>query len=415
MTQRLAGEAFTVTHSVGQTQRRIRLDQFVMEIYRHRSREKLKRAIDVGAISIIRNSSPHLILGKVKPSTVLQPGDFVKVHSVKRKEPEVNFDYKILYEDETLLVVMKPANLPVHPAGRFFFNTLLSHLKTDGFNPNLLEQKEFYLVHRIDKETSGILLVAKTKEACFQLTTQFKNRETGKYYLALVHGAPKETSFTVNYGIGKVMGSKVGLKMFPVPENEGGSPSLTEFELVESRGDFSLLACFPKTGRQHQIRVHAEMAGVPLVGDKIYGLSDDEACALMAGNREYELSLKDEAEVSEEVIDDELQSAGATNPSLLLADDAEEINDETDEEEHPTQHAFDLQARSKLVLETYEIIKKKLLLPRHALHAAGLRFVHPVSGKEMVFESGLPPDLQEFYESIDHKPLREFKTKRWGY
>jgi 23S rRNA pseudouridine1911/1915/1917 synthase len=423
MTKRLVGEEFTVTHTVGQTHRKVRLDQFVMEIYRHRSREKLKHAIDSGAITIVRNGSKHLSLGKVKPSTILQKGDVIHVHSVKRAEPEVSFDYKILFEDDEIMVVLKPANLPVHPAGRFFFNTLLSHLKTEGFKKDLEREKEFYLVHRIDKETSGVLLLAKTREACHHLTTQFKEREIGKYYLALVHGKPIQPNFAIDHPIGKISGSKVGLKMYPVPETQGGAPSLTEFEIVESRENFSLLACFPKTGRQHQIRVHAELAGVPLVGDKIYGLTDAEACALMDGNRDFELSLQ-EAEDLETISEENLSDLDA----LFSDEDEEDDSDENDadhiddlsDEEIFSLYGEDENEEEEMTItdalnSLYEETKKKLLLPRHALHAAGIKFKHPRTNEEMIFESGLPDDLRSFFESLTGARLKDFKTQRWGF
>ncbi|NDG85163.1 MAG: hypothetical protein EBX52_09035, partial [Proteobacteria bacterium] len=161
-----------MTHSVGSNQAGIRLDRFLMDRYPKRSREKIKRIIDSGAISVVRENAPHQTLGRIKASFALQPYDIVRVLSVKKPEPPVNFDYKILYEDEAILVIDKPPNLPVHPAGRFFFHTLLIHLKTQGFTTDLKSERNFFLVHRIDKETSGILLLAKSKEACNALTAQ---------------------------------------------------------------------------------------------------------------------------------------------------------------------------------------------------------------------------------------------------
>ncbi|NDF14082.1 RluA family pseudouridine synthase [bacterium] len=205
----------------------------------------------------------------------MQPGDIVQVISIRKPEPPVNFDYRILHEDAEILVIDKPPNLPVHPAGRFFFHTLLIHLKTEGFKIDLKSERNFFLVHRIDKETSGVLLLAKTKAACNALTSQFRNRETQKYYLALAQGTPKEPVFRVMEPIGKPPKGRVGIRMVALPIEEGGLESETLFETVETRsgpqGTFTLFACFPRTGRQHQIRVHAEIAGHPLVGDKVYG------------------------------------------------------------------------------------------------------------------------------------------------
>ena len=168
----LTGNTYLVKYTVGHQQAGTRLDRFLMVRYKKRSREQLKKAIESGAITITREGSKHLNLGKIKPSLPLQKGDVVNVLSTKSKEPEVNFNYSVLYEDDDILVINKPPNLPVHPAGRFFFDTLLVHLKTRGFTNVHNAEKDFYLVHRIDKETSGILLIAKTREACNQLTLQ---------------------------------------------------------------------------------------------------------------------------------------------------------------------------------------------------------------------------------------------------
>ena len=406
-TQSLRGEKYLVTHSVGYSHVGIRLDRFLMQRYRRRSREQLKRAIESGAITVKREGSKHLHVGKIKPSFALQGGDIVHVLSVRSREPEVNFDYKILHEDDDILVVHKPPNLPVHPAGRFFFNTLLVHLKTSGFKNELESERRFFLVHRIDKETSGVLLLAKSPEACNALTQQFKNRETEKYYLAIAHGEPKEDQFTIDTPIGKIRGARIGLKMYPLAEEEGGLTALTRFEKVETRTNadgktYSLLACFPRTGRQHQIRAHAEVAGIPLVGDKIYGMSDDDVLALLDGHRDH------------------LRSQASPEPALgedlgLMDDDASLDGVGADGEEDLDEEGvmppnFEIPGPT---LSVYSEVAARLVLPRHALHAAGLKFRHPTTNEEMVFETSLPDDLREFFENVNGKPIAPFKTKHW--
>ena len=381
VTKTLTSNTYLVKYSVGHTQAGIRLDRFLMVRYKKRSREQLKKAIDSGAITISREGGKHLLLGKIKPSLPLQAGDVVHVLSTKSREPDVNFDYKILFEDQDILVLNKPPNLPVHPAGRFFFNTLIVHLKTKGFTNENNGDKDYYLVHRIDKETSGVLLLAKTREACNNLTQQFRNRETDKYYLAIVHGTPKEEQFDIETPIGKIPGSKIGLKMYSLPEDMGGLSALTHFEKVETRGDYTLLACFPRTGRQHQIRVHADHAGLPLVGDKLYGISEKDCLVMLDHHRDLRTFISEE---EAEALDEE---------------DVDIIEDETSNE----------MPKSTEYLE----IESRLLIPRHALHAAGLRFKHPTTGKEMIFESGLPDDLRVFFEGITGKSLAGFKTKHW--
>jgi 23S rRNA pseudouridine1911/1915/1917 synthase len=403
-TKTLRSNEYRVTHSVGANQSGIRLDRFLMDRYHRRSREQLKKAIESGAVTIQRESAKHLTLGKIKASFALQAGDIVQVLSRRNPEPEVNFNYKTLYEDDEILVIHKPPNLPVHPAGRFFFNTLLIHLKTDGFKEDLKAERNYYLVHRIDKETSGILLLAKTKEACNLLTAQFRDRITDKYYLAIVRGKPKQTQFDITTSIGKIPGSKVGLKMYPKALDIGGLTAETHFEWIESRshpdlGTFSLMACFPRTGRQHQIRVHADIAGHPLVGDKIYGMTDEEVLTLLDGHREDMTS-----DVSPDPAIQETESE-------ILA----EIQDTQDFEIEPFSREDETE-RYEIPGPTstrYAEIESRLLLPRHALHAAGLRFTHPKDGRAMIFEASLPEDLEEFFVKLDGKPFTPFKTKHW--
>jgi 23S rRNA pseudouridine1911/1915/1917 synthase len=473
----LTSEHYLVTHSVGLTRVGQRLDRFLRERYRRRSREQLKRAIEVGAITVQRNGSKHLHLGRVKPSFILQKGDVVEVLSVRKPEPLVNFNYQILFEDEDIIVINKPPNLPVHPAGKFFFHTLLVHLKTRGFTAELESDRKYFLVHRIDKETSGILLLAKSKEACTNLTGQFRNRETDKYYLAIVHGKPEQPAFEVDVAMGRVSGSRVGLKMFAVPEENGGLPAMTRFELVETRTgvpptamgplaqvpkDFSLIACFPRTGRQHQIRVHADHAHVPLVGDKIYGLSDFDAGALIDGYREHgrseaspepedesvdldegetpdfetelnsELDVELEGELNADLevemepslsndFDSELAEEKTLSPALGSSEERRATEDNQPLISRVRRNAVPFSNRTPIqefiipgpTATHYAEISAKLLLPRHALHAAGLRFKHPRTNKDMVFECNLPEDLREFFEAIEHRPLEPFRTKNW--
>jgi 23S rRNA pseudouridine1911/1915/1917 synthase len=331
-THDLQADSYLVTHEVGPNQQGIRLDHFLKDRYRKRSREQLQRAIESGAITVKRPHAPHMTVGKLKASTQLMVGDEVLVLSERKPEPEVNFNYRILFEDDVLFVIEKPANLPVHPAGRYFFNTLLVHLKTHGHKDPLKMEREFFLIHRIDKETSGILVLAKDRDACTHITRQFAERSPEKTYLAIARGITPE-EFEIDVPMGKAPDARIELKMSPLPVEQGGQTALTRFKRIDTAGDFSLVECYPKTGRQHQIRVHLECAGHPIVGDKLYGL--DEAEGLRYVNRQY---LSPEAEA-------------------------------------------------------------RLLLPRHALHASGIKFWHPVTGQRMEFRCELPEDLRAFLES----------------
>lgn len=362
--KQIQGHEYRARHLVNQSG--LRLDQFLLQRYPFRSRERLKQAIEAGWIQIVRNlKQKHKPVGRVKPSFLLQPGDWVEVLSIRRKEPEVDFNYKILFEDPYILVINKPARLPVHPAGRFFFHTLLMHLKSGGaiaqnqddFTYSTQEvaqlEKDFYLPHRIDKETSGILVIAKDKEVCASLVKQFAERETEKAYLAIVRGQPKQSSFWSHEPIGKKSSSKIGLKMHAVSELEGGLPSSTFFQALETRTLhqelYTLLACYPKTGRQHQIRAHADIAGLPLLGDKIYGWPEDLVDRWLTYHSHEHLEEDDPSEEDIELLEDE---------------------------------------------------QKLLILPRHALHAAGLKFTHPMTQKAMIFKTTLPDDLATFFNSL---------------
>ncbi len=363
------GETYVVTHVVKHHQSGVRLDQFLKERYNRRSREALKRAIDSGAIQVVRpNDSAHHPQGKSKASQKLLHGDQVLVTSRRKTEPEVNLNYSIVFEDDFMVVINKPPKLPVHPAGRFFFNTLLVHLQTNGFELAFNSERTFYPVHRLDKETSGIIIFAKTKEAATLLTNQFKFRTTEKQYLAIVHGEPKDDRFSVSKSLGKNPRSRIGLKMYPMPTSEGGQEAHTDFQVLDRRNGFAKLACFPRTGRQHQIRAHADLAGFPLVGDKIYGLSDNDVLILLGDEPDEEIADSD------------------SDASLFDADD--NLIEEPGKILEPTAQ------------KTLESIEASLPLPRHALHAAGIKIEHPKTKILMTFEAPLPEDLSDFYEGL---------------
>src|SRR3989338_9046077 len=131
-----------------------RLYHFLKEKYRKLSREYIKQAIKVGHITL--NHEP------TKPSRMLRSDDKVFVLSVKKNEPQVDFNFEILYEDDALMVINKPGNLPMHPTGRFFFNTLLTRLQVVNSN-EVDASRQFFIVHRIDRETSGVIVVGKDK------------------------------------------------------------------------------------------------------------------------------------------------------------------------------------------------------------------------------------------------------------
>lgn len=281
-TSKLSADFYEIEYQVPPEYDGSRLDHFLKFIYKRRSREELKTAIAAGHVAIERKGTSQLP-GKCKPSSPILVGDKIVVTSKKKPEPPVNFDYKILYEDDVLLIVDKPPMLPVHPSGRFFFNTLLTHLKTRGRELLRISGDDFYLAHRIDKETSGVLALTKSSESCAHLVKQFVNRETKKTYLALVFGQTPDV-FENKKAMNRSQHSKVLLKMEIMDIKAGGLPSQTEFKTIKRFREYSLVECFPRTGRQHQIRVHLADLGFPIVGDKLYGV--DEEFALLFYERE---------------------------------------------------------------------------------------------------------------------------------
>lgn len=302
-------------------------------------------------------------------------GDLVEVVTQKANEPEVDFNYQVLYEDEALFVIQKPGNLPVHPSGRFFFHTLLTHLKTQGFTQPLSAEREFFLAHRIDKETSGILVLAKKKEVCAQITEQFAQRIPRKKYLAVVYGTIPEDQFQVTLPLGRKPNSVIALKVYPLPEDQGGQSAQTDFRVLKRFKDFTLVECSPKTGRQHQIRVHLAEYGYPIVGDKLYSLPEEKSVCFYQEDRPKLFGVQ-----CPEPTADSPSEAEDTAPAL--------------------RPMFQGKNQPYITAE----LEARLLLPRHALHAAEIEFIHPLTQKWMHFQAPLPKDLECFVEGRESSP-----------
>ncbi len=235
-----------------------RLDRYLCEKIPRLSRTRIQELIAVDLV----------FERKIKPSTLVWPGMRFSLRRRVQAEPTVPLPEAIgeLYQDDDLLVVDKPAGLPMHPSARYFHGTLVSQLKlrfgvNEGASP----------AHRLDRETSGIVVCARTLAASQALNRAFQAGDVRKQYLAVVEGAPPRT-FSVDAPISE--GTEL-IRIAVRIDRTHGKPAQTDFETLNTfRQDnvtFSLVRCFPRTGRQHQIRIHAQLAGFSLVGDKMYG------------------------------------------------------------------------------------------------------------------------------------------------
>lgn len=244
-----------------------RLDAFLGEVLRGRglSRERIKRAVLSGLVTV--NGAPC-----AKPGVRVLPGDTVAAAVAPPAEsiaPEQG-ELAVLWRDEHLAVLNKPAGLTVHPAPGRDSGTL-AHILLHHF-PELAEQggKRPGIVHRLDKDTSGLLLVALTEKARLAMSEAFAARNVHKRYLALVHGVPEKTAGTVAEPIGRDPTGKTRMAVLPVVK--GGREARSDYEVLFAGpgGRFSLVRVAIHSGRTHQIRVHLRHIGHPLVGDAVY-------------------------------------------------------------------------------------------------------------------------------------------------
>lgn len=261
---------------VDKGQEMVRVDKYLFDRLTNVSRNRIQKASDAGMV--MANEKP------VKSNYRVKPLDVITVmldHPYYEREviPE-DIPLDVVYEDDTLMVVNKPAGLVVHPAHGNDTGTLINgvawHLK-DLPNWEDLRDRHVGLVHRIDKDTSGLLVIAKTREAKTHLSEQFFNKTTKRRYQALVWGNFEEDEGTVVGNIGRSPRDR--MQMMIVPEGQG-KHAVTHYRVLERFGYVTLVECILETGRTHQIRVHMKHIGHPLFNDERYGGQE-----ILRGNR----------------------------------------------------------------------------------------------------------------------------------
>ena len=205
---------------------------------------------------------------KVKADYVLRNRDIVSYDRPREKEPPVDDQYEILYEDPNIIVVDKNGNIPLSESGRYHQNNLINILKEqEGYS-------ELYAVHRLDKETSGVVLIARKKRIATLLGQQFVNHVPEKSYAAILVGEMKQKQVLVDMPIKKKPKEIAKVKIRQIVD-PNGKPSKTMFTAQRKAGGLTLAKIKTYSGRTHQIRCHAEYMGYPILGDKLYGQSDD--------------------------------------------------------------------------------------------------------------------------------------------
>jgi len=303
----------------------LRIDKFLMNLIPNATRNKIQQAATNGDIYV--NDAPVKSNYKVKPLDVVR---ILLSHPPfeNRVDPE-NIPLDIVYEDEALLLINKPPGLVVHPGHGNYTGTLVNALAYHFENLPLNSSERPGLVHRIDKDTSGLLVIAKTEAAMTHLAKQFEAKTSEREYIAIVWGNVKEDEGTIEGNIARHVKDRMQMAVFADPEI--GKPAVTHYKVLERFGYVTMVSCVLETGRTHQIRVHMKHLGHPLFNDARYG---------------GDLILK-----------------GTTFTKY-----------------------------KQFIDNCFKI------LPRQALHAKTLGFMHPTTGEMMRFDTELPDDMKELIE-----------------
>ncbi|HEY5687806.1 MAG TPA: RluA family pseudouridine synthase [Yeosuana sp.] len=315
--------AFTVDKG----QSPLRIDKYLMNRIENATRNKIQEGAKNGSIFV--NGVP------VKSNYKVKPYDVIKVLFAHPPYENLlvgeDIPLDVVYEDDTLLVVNKPAGMVVHPGHGNYSGTLINALiyRFDNLPNNSSDRPG--LVHRIDKDTSGLLVIAKTEQAMAHLSLQFAEKTSEREYVALVWGNVENEEGTVEGNIGRHPKNRLQNTVYFGDDEDKGKPAITHYKVLERLGYVTLVSCKLETGRTHQIRVHMKHIGHTLFNDERYG---------------GEKILK-----------------GTTFTKY-----------------------------KQFVDNCFKI------LPRQALHAKTLGFIHPKTGEFMRFESEIPEDMQQCIE-----------------
>ncbi len=309
---------------VDKGQESMRIDKYLVNKMMQTSRTRIQSAAQAGNILVNEKT--------IKSNYKIKPGEVISIvlpHPPRETEifPE-DIPLNIVYEDDEILLINKAAGMVVHPGVGNYSGTLINALYYHFRDLPMFQAGEMRpgLVHRLDKDTTGLLVIAKTELAHNKLAKQFFERKTKRKYIALVWGDLKEDNGSIEGYIGRDAKDRTRMKVYP--EESQGKHALTHYRVIERLGYINLIECRLETGRTHQIRVHFQSIKHPLFNDATYGG------------------------------DQILKGTTFTKYKQFV------------------QNCFHI-------------------LPRQALHAQSLGFIHPVSGEEMFFESEIPDDMSE--------------------
>lgn len=243
----------------------LRIDKFLMHLLENATRNKIQQAATSGNIFV--NDIPVKSNYKVKPLDVVT---IMLSHPPfeNRVDPE-DIPLDIVYEDDALLLINKPAGLVVHPGHGNYTGTLVNALAFHFQNLPLNSSERPGLVHRIDKDTTGLLVIAKTEQAMTHLAKQFENKSTEREYVAIVWGNVIKDEGTIEGNLARHVKDRMQMAVFADPEI--GKPAITHYKVLERFGYITVISCRLETGRTHQIRAHLKHIGHPLFNDERYG------------------------------------------------------------------------------------------------------------------------------------------------